>query len=362
MLTTPAPVLDVIRDFPELADQARSSVRLHPRVAADGAVGASKMAGMFYWPHAEPWPCHDESWVNWDRLATLHEDEIESIPRLPARTSIPFAPILQLRAQEFPRMPFPPGAEMFQLLWFPYPMRIDWDSDWSSSSPSLDHRVIWRKTNDQDAIRATNTRMIRRPGGLFAPICRLEPEPVFEYPISCQLDSSLVRQYRRLGGSPPGSSLGNQPDRNVRPRMQRLSVLEGWGVCELAGTSRDPHLRLRPGDGFSPDVDVVRVALRDLAALATDRGVRGLAQLGRSRPASRTLRIGRLLSFRLSKLSTIPHQSRRFVVKFRERNLRISGEHFSFVIGGNSARFRSVESLDALDGSVDSFYIVGSSA
>jgi uncharacterized protein (TIGR02996 family) len=53
--TTPAPPVDVAKAVPALADQARTTVRLHPR-PGESPSDASKLGGLFLWPEREPWP------------------------------------------------------------------------------------------------------------------------------------------------------------------------------------------------------------------------------------------------------------------------------------------------------------------
>ena len=205
MLTTPPPILDVLKDFPELAPLARTTVRLHPRRAIDGDVDASKLGGAFLWPVDEPWPVYDESRVNRfvqellgnPAMVQFFRDEgrTDDVGRIPAGTSIPFAPILQLRAADFPEMPFPAGADLFQLLWFPY--LPEFPPDGKSLGSSLDHRVFWRDSATIGARRASNPAMVKRHQGSFASPCRLHPERVVEYPGYQDLDPKLERRIDR---------------------------------------------------------------------------------------------------------------------------------------------------------------------
>src|SRR5437660_5405135 len=92
--TTPPPSYDVSSLFPDLADKATTTIRLHPRYGDEPPMNASKLGGTFLWPMDEAWP-----------VCPAHE--------------IPFVTVLQLRANDFPEMPFPPGSDLFQLLWCP---------------------------------------------------------------------------------------------------------------------------------------------------------------------------------------------------------------------------------------------------
>lgn len=53
--TTPPRPVDILERFPELAAQARRTVRLHPRVGEPG-VKDSSVGGPLWWPVDEPWP------------------------------------------------------------------------------------------------------------------------------------------------------------------------------------------------------------------------------------------------------------------------------------------------------------------
>src|SRR5262249_40441848 len=95
--TTPDPSIDIREVFPELASQAKTTIRLHPRrLAVDELLplDASKMGGEFFWPSDEPWgvcPTHHLPWVG----------------------------ILQLRKADFPEVAFMPGTDLLQVLWCP---------------------------------------------------------------------------------------------------------------------------------------------------------------------------------------------------------------------------------------------------
>jgi hypothetical protein len=92
--TTPPPAVDVTTIVPELAERAKTTVRLHPRYGREPAPDASKIGGRFLWPEEELWPRCEEH-------------------------AIPYVTVLQLRAEEYPELEFPPDADLFQLLWCP---------------------------------------------------------------------------------------------------------------------------------------------------------------------------------------------------------------------------------------------------
>lgn len=205
MLTTPPPRLDPVAAFPELAPLARTTVRLHPRRAPDGPIDASKMGGNFLWPLAEPWPADDESRINEMNRGTVHNEEPPILPG----TSIPYAPILQLRAEDFPEMPFPAGADLFQLLWFPYWVQFPPDDEEIMSI--LDHRTYWRRADGIGERRSRNPAMVRRFHGEFAHPCRLHPERVTEYPSAFDLNAKLERRINKWKRTPKIADEDDEP-------------------------------------------------------------------------------------------------------------------------------------------------------
>ncbi|TQL75627.1 hypothetical protein FB566_1136 [Stackebrandtia endophytica] len=56
--TTPPRPHDLVSLFPELAEYARSAVRLHPRWG-DPGIEQSSIGGPVRWPADEPWPTCD---------------------------------------------------------------------------------------------------------------------------------------------------------------------------------------------------------------------------------------------------------------------------------------------------------------
>jgi hypothetical protein len=114
--TTPAPRIDVREVLPELASQATTTIRLHPRRLAEGEtlpLDASKMGGDFLWPSDEPWlvcPMHGLPWVG----------------------------VLQLRRADFPEVRFRPGTDLLQVLWCPQYGHGGWPE------PDPVPVVIWR--------------------------------------------------------------------------------------------------------------------------------------------------------------------------------------------------------------------------
>jgi hypothetical protein len=162
--TTPPPAFDVGQLFPELTDLRAVTVRLNPRYGEEPPVTASKLGGTLLWPTHEPWP-----------VCAAH--------------GIPYVGVLQLRADDFPEMPIPPGADLFQLLWCPrehddrgtiYP-----DMLWAYP------KFFWR-----DAGSITDPLPANPPPTEayydYVPFpCRLMPERIVEYPAVYELPDGL---------------------------------------------------------------------------------------------------------------------------------------------------------------------------
>jgi hypothetical protein len=166
--TTAAPAFRIEDHFPELAKRSATTVRLHPRYGDEPAVDASKLGGMFLWPEDEPWP---------------------SCPH----HQIPLVTVLQLRANDFPEMPFKRGTDLFQLLWCP---REHFDIPEIREQPSpmywADPRFYWRKSSKITRRLLPNPEP-REAYFEYVPFpCRLLLERVLEFPSVYELPERLV--------------------------------------------------------------------------------------------------------------------------------------------------------------------------
>jgi hypothetical protein len=128
-----------------LKNLERTAVLLHPRHSEEPGEDRSKLGGIFCWPADEAWPHCVEHHV-------------------------PFAPILQLRRDEFPELEFKAGTNLMQLLWCPGERLV---TKWT---------IVWRDRSSVRRVRAKiPTAENAFPGNLPLP-CRLFPERVVEYP------------------------------------------------------------------------------------------------------------------------------------------------------------------------------------
>ncbi len=148
--TTPAPPVNVEGGLPELQGKAKTTVRLHPR-PGEAPVDASKIGGMFLWPKNEPWPI------------------------CPIHGNIPYTTALQLRKEDVPELGFPPGTDLFQLLWCPESHDED---DMYCPKPA----VYWRKRSGVKRARASAPPPAPVRYGYFPQPCVVYPERFVEYP------------------------------------------------------------------------------------------------------------------------------------------------------------------------------------
>jgi hypothetical protein len=155
--TTQRPEFDVEELFPFLRGRGLPTLRLHPRRQQDLPPDISKFGGNFIWSSDEPFP----------------EDPYSEMKAVP---------VLQLRLEDVPHMPFPPNANLMQLLWIPQ----GYDSTYSE----LKLEVCWRNLetlentvllepdyhDDEDMYRVEE--------------CAIHLEQVIEYPYLGELSIS----------------------------------------------------------------------------------------------------------------------------------------------------------------------------
>lgn len=154
---TPAPLIDLAAEFPELAPYARTTTRLHPR-RGEPSVHDSSLGGPLLWPADEPWPIQPGSYFG------PFDD-----------TPVPAVPLLQLYRRDVAQLPFPKGADLLQLLWYPIEHATT-----DSGDPEI--MMLWRDSASvTDALSDVPRDDSDYP---YVPLpCVLHPEPgVVEYP------------------------------------------------------------------------------------------------------------------------------------------------------------------------------------
>jgi hypothetical protein len=182
MRTTPPPLIDIAQIFPELADKAKTTVRLHPRRGPEPGSRESKMGGLFLWPADEPWPVCDVPEGSYE----LGIQEIIDINH-PEHNDY-YTTVLQLRKDDFPELQFPGDTNLFQLLWCPR------DHDDPKTVYGLILKHYWRKEEDiTNPIAQVPTP--KKPYEWCVLIsCVLHPERLTEYPILRELPEDLASE------------------------------------------------------------------------------------------------------------------------------------------------------------------------
>jgi hypothetical protein len=181
--TVPRRRWDLAAHVAGLKELERAAVLLHPRYSDEPPMDGSKMGGSFLWSADEEWP-----------VCRKHR--------------IPYAPVLQLRREEFPEVQFKPGTDLMQLLWCP---RED-----VLTNPAL----IWRKRSAVTNMR-TEMPSMEYAYPEYVPLpCRLFPERVAEYP-----------DYEEL---PPEveTRLPDRPPKDVLSEFKRRGRLNDTNLTE----------------------------------------------------------------------------------------------------------------------------------
>jgi hypothetical protein len=282
--TTPPPPLDITTVFPELSALAATTVRLHPRAGRPG-MRDSSLGGPLLWPASEPWPVCTRQHLNQELVDVPREitswdgadawaaalDPRARVSRYSRRLSpdgqwgpstavidysgppdppSPLIGVVQIYARDVPDLPFPDGADLFQLLWCPNEHNEDpWFGPWPAA--------FWRRSADVTGQVAGPPEPLFDNDGNAASYdpapCLLHPEHVTEYPHLEDLADELQDQVRgwdektghlywsSLGAAPGTKALGHpnwiQPRRlptcERGHRMQHLVTIAndeyGWG-------------------------------------------------------------------------------------------------------------------------------------
>jgi hypothetical protein len=166
-----------------------TTVRLHPRRDKVEDRAASKLGGVFLWPQGEAWPTCNEPGHHNDMTGESYPDGTEA--RL--------VPVLQLRATDFPELPFRPGTDLFQLLWCPL----------AHEGPTVVAKpfAFWRTTADVAAPREKMPTPTVASKWFLPAECRLHPERLTEYPERGFADDMWEKVRRWCEARLPGQDL-----------------------------------------------------------------------------------------------------------------------------------------------------------
>jgi len=230
--------------FPDLLPLQRVAVRLHPRrVMAPLPPTASKIGGHILWPDDEPWPvCTEREYVVEpvaEANGALMIDNITGTsygmtwigPEDRRHTGV-YLPVMQLRRDDVPELPFPDDSDLFQLVWC---SRLH-DDDFQ---PRI--RLYWRRERDITHPRASFPRPIAvtsddatvnmMSADYLVPLyeCAVAPERIPEYPSLTELDHMKVisddvsedlwdaQNRGELGTAHGGTKVGGWPVWNQEP-------------------------------------------------------------------------------------------------------------------------------------------------
>ncbi|MGW4895265.1 hypothetical protein ACWEQL_23790 [Kitasatospora sp. NPDC004240] len=236
---TPPRPSDVVAVFPELATHARTAVRLHP-VPAEPGPRDSSVGGPLAWPEDEPWPTcpggghrahaqpHRPANVRGERSVWFaHHGEI-TWDDIPADTSWPLLPVLQVYARDVPWYDgFPEGTDVLQILWCPFQHGYDTPAVPYNGIAGPWVRIRYRRTDDlgERFLTPPEPVAVGEPGFLPTP-CLLRPEPVTEYPHPGVLGEEFeerVEEWEQETFADP-----DDPD-DYEPRYSwDLSTAPGW--------------------------------------------------------------------------------------------------------------------------------------
>ncbi|MFL1375887.1 DUF1963 domain-containing protein [Nocardiopsis protaetiae] len=251
--TTPPRPIDVEAHFPELRAWRREAVRLHPRPGKP-EVGDDSMGGPLLWPAEEPWPV----------CAGEHEDMGDGYPEEGEPLLVP---IVQIRREAAPGVPFPEGRDLLQVLWCPF----DHDNGFYCPEP----RVFWRTAAEVGEVRPTPPAPAGAPDRYVPVPCVLHPEAVADYGLQ-ELDPGLCAELSERHGAVaaeaadhldelvqvPGTKLGGWPGWVQGPQ---------WPACAGCGQTAE-HLLTVASWEFSPGSERLWLPLEDPEPPAGDDG------------------------------------------------------------------------------------------
>lgn len=243
---TPPRIFDPERALPALANYRRKAIRLHPQPSHGTLVpSASKIGGRFLWPAAEPSPYCKESnpvgispmtldrardLVRMEKMMRL-DPKIDAIraqqqiglglPKLTAAEEAEarhrydealaqfeqlkqphndfYQPLLQLRRDDFPELPWPSDKDLLHVLWCPH-LHL-----WGNHGPSVGfsqqtpgHRIVWRA---EASIKGELAPLPAPPrNGVVLAEHRFTPEDIVEYPQSFELGVDYIAAMPQLQG------------------------------------------------------------------------------------------------------------------------------------------------------------------
>ncbi|WP_241740892.1 hypothetical protein [Streptomyces sp. L2] len=173
----------ILAAVPGLAPYARPAVVFEP-VTDAGEPGHldSSIGGPLLWPPAEPWP-----------HCTLPDEREPS--GLPPTAMVP---VVQIHRRDAPGDWWPPGTDVFQMLWCP-------NAHEAPPAPHVDANPVveirWRRSADLPQTPYTPPLPVRQEDedyGFSPRPCRLTPVPLTDFPYPEELPDDLADDVDRL--------------------------------------------------------------------------------------------------------------------------------------------------------------------
>ncbi|MFC9091242.1 hypothetical protein ACGFYM_38185 [Streptomyces sp. NPDC048231] len=237
-VTPPRPI-DVLSAFPELADHARTAVRLHPEPDCPGPYDSS-IGGPLAWPADEAWPTcpggkhlkhrppHRPDNVRGERSTTqfAYRGEI-TWDEIPADATWPMLPVMQVYARDVPWFDgFPKDADVLQILWCPFQHYYEGATVPYNGIAAPFVHVRYRSSRDLSGGFSTPPEplAVGEPGYLPSP-CLLRPEPVTEYPHAGALGEEFEARVQEW----ETAAFDDMDPEDYEPRFRwELTTAPGW--------------------------------------------------------------------------------------------------------------------------------------
>ncbi|HSI84810.1 MAG TPA: hypothetical protein VK970_13550, partial [Candidatus Methylacidiphilales bacterium] len=213
-LLSQLPVIDVEERFPFLRGRGREAVRLHPRRRVGLNPLGSKIGGSIAWPCGEPFPI---------------------CPERHCRA----VPVMQLHKRDVPQLPFPPGTDLFQFLWYPQ----NYISRHAGLGPGI--LLFWRDSSTLSQGHVLRPVYDLHEYTYVVQECEINPEPIVEYPCF----DALSREEKQAISSRQGK---NRKEDSRHTYSLCLSTAPGFKVGGYPSWRSRLELQTPFMDGITP--------------------------------------------------------------------------------------------------------------
>ncbi|WP_410654904.1 hypothetical protein [Amycolatopsis sp. lyj-112] len=171
--------------IPDLTSYARAAVRLHPRAGTPTAHD-SHIGGPLLWPVDEPWPHCPDTARNEAAPGVIHTPAAELEAAHPCEKAMPLGGVAQFFRRDFPKLPFPDGTDLLQVLFCPDPH--DGPGYWG---PGV--QVVWRNSAGVTALLESPPEPFQSDHYEYLPArpCSFAPCEVVDHPHPSELPAEL---------------------------------------------------------------------------------------------------------------------------------------------------------------------------